>query len=206
VTRALLAVCVGCVLAVTSVRANARRVIHIPTMAELCPGNAEWSKVTECIKRHGKLALLRDEANLKLVGVTEGRRINGLYVYSHDKQWRLRGELRADQPHDVLRFERVKLGKHTGHRLDVGFSTATSFSSDGEIVVPALLRQTLTLLCFDDTLGCTQIMTACDLLLHGKAYHSFRGKLEYANRQIKVVGDRRNAGDECQQAELVISD
>ena len=100
----------------------------------------------------------------------------------------------------------MTLGKHSGFRLDAGVATTTSMSLDGETTMPAVLRQRLTLLCFDEGFGCTQMMTACDLLLHGKAYYSFRGKVVYANHAIKVVGDRRNAGAYCQQAELVLSD
>jgi hypothetical protein len=187
-------------------RAEARRVVHMPTLAELCPGNAEWTKVTECMKRNAVVfKLVRDEAEIKLVHVTGQSRFAGLYVFMHRKQWQLRGELHMYLEHDLLRFEPVKLGKHTGYRLDAGIAMATSHSLDGETSVPAVLRQQLTLVCFDDS-GCVQVMTSCDLQLHGKAFYSFRGKLEYSAHQLKVVGDRRNAGTYCQQPELVLSD
>jgi hypothetical protein len=186
--------------------ADARRVVHIPTLADLCPGNAEWSKVAECIKRHGAFKLARDEARVKLVYVTDVGRFGGLYVYMFNKQWQLRGDLRMWQETDLLGFEHIAFGKHRGYRVDTGVSMPTSYSFDGETSVPAVLRQSLTLVCFDDAFGCTQVMTACDLMFHGKAYFSFRGKLVYEARQLKIVGDRGNAGMYCVQPELVVSD
>jgi hypothetical protein len=185
--------------------ADARRVVHMPTIAELCPGNAEWQKVAECLKRQSPFKLVRDEARVKVVDIPGTSRFAGIYVYGHGKQWQLRGELRVYEEHELLRFERVTLGNHAGYRLDAGIAVATSYSLDGETSIPAVLRQTQTLVCFEDA-GCSQVMTSCDLLVHGKALYSFRGKLAYMKKQLQVVGDRKNAGGYCQQPELVLDD
>jgi hypothetical protein len=208
--RSSIVVLAGAVIALAFVlaggRADARRVVRMPTLRDLCPGNAEWAKVAECLKRQVVFKLAHDDARVKLVHVPGASRFGGLYVYSFAKQWQLRGELRLYEEHDVLAFQRVTLGKYGAYRLDAGVSAATTFSFDGETSVPAVLRQQITLLCFDTTLGCTQVMTACDLMLSGKAYYSFRGKVVFAAHELKVVGDRRNAGNYCVQPELVLTD
>lgn len=206
--RARIALLACIVLACVGARSDARRVVHIPTLGELCPGNAEWSKVLTCIERAGArtFTLVRDEPRVKVVRITERSRLGGLYIYMLGKQWQLRGELRLYQDHEVLAFTHVTFGKHMGVRLDAGMAMPTSFSFDGETTMPATLRQEHTLVCFEDRQGCVQVMTSCDLLLRGKAYHSFRGELVYANRQLKVIGDRGKAGNYCVQAELVLAD
>jgi hypothetical protein len=196
-------------LLVLAASADARRVIHIPTLAELCPGNDSWDRVAQCIRRQSSFQLERDAAAIKVVNIAPGmagrHSLSGIYVYRFDKKWTLHGVLRVYQPRELLRFERITFGAHTGYRLDVGITTNMPFSFDDETMIPGVLRQQLTLLCFDEG-GCQQIVTACDLLVHGKAYASFRGTLRYVERQLRVVGDRRHAGAMCAQPELVLTD
>jgi hypothetical protein len=186
-----------------------RRVIHIPTIGELCPAAAEWTKVVGCIKRQsgvGPIKLLRDDANLKLLHLAEGR-FAGLYVYVHRKQWTLLGEMRLYQQFDVLGFAPVKFGEHTGHRLDVGFATQSAVVLDGESTVPAMFRSVLTMLCFDDSHACSlQVMTSCDVIVHGRTFFTFRGQLVYEERQLRLAGDRRNAGQYCTVSEVLLTD
>ena len=103
------------ILLLLVVRADARRVIHIPTLAELCPGNDDWSKVAQCINREAPFKLERDEPTVKVVNLQQAGRLSGLYVYMFAKKWTLRGELPIYQERDVLRFERIALGPHTGY-------------------------------------------------------------------------------------------
>jgi hypothetical protein len=197
------------ILLVLVARADARRVIHIPTLAELCPGNDSWDRVAQRIRRQSPFTLERDGAAIKVVNIDAGmlgrHSLSGIYVYRFDKKWTLHGELRVYQPRDLLRVERVTFGARTGYRLDVGVTTDMPFSFDDETTIRGVLRQQLTLLCFDEG-GCQQIVTACDVLVHGKAYSSFRGTLRYIDRQLRVVGDRRNAGAMCAQPEFVLVD
>lgn len=193
-------------LLVLAASADARRVIHMPTLGELCPGNDSWDSIAQCIRRQAPFTLVHDGAGAKIVSISEMGRFSGVYVYTHAKKWALRGELRLYHERDVLGFTRVELGQHTGYRVDIGVATAMPMSFDGEMSVPTVLRQQHTLLCLDDRADCLQIVTACDLLVHGKAYSSFRGSLQYTDRQLKVVGDRRNAGMMCVQSEVVLND
>jgi len=194
-------------LLVTTSSASPRRVVHIPQLNELCPGGEDWDKVAECIKRQAPFTLLRDSATVKLVNIEERSRIGGIYLYTHSERWALRGEVRLYQERDLLSFERATYGKHSGYRIEVGLSTSSFVSLDGgETVVPAVFRYKQTSLCLDESYGCLQMNTACDVLVHGKAYNSFRGKLVYEDKQLKVVGDRANAGQYCVQGELVIQD
>ncbi|HEY5925468.1 MAG TPA: hypothetical protein VIV11_27475 [Kofleriaceae bacterium] len=185
--------------------ASSRRVVHIPTIGELCPGSAEWDKVATCIRRQSPFKLARDEVGVKLVQIAEGSRFAGLYIYTLDKQWKLQGEMRLYQAHDLLQFERVTMGKRTGFRLDVGTAMPSAISVDGETSMPAVFRYKLTSLCFVNSY-CMQMNTACDVLVRGKAMYSFRGEVVHEGGKIKVVGDRSNTGAYCQQPELVGSD
>ncbi len=194
------------VLLVLAASADARRVVHIPTLAELCPGNDEWNKVAQCIRRQSPFELERDEPAVKVVSIDRAGRMSGLYIYTFANKWTLRGQLPLYQDRDLLRFERVTFGKHTGYRLDVGLTADMPVSFDQETTIPAVLRQQVTLLCFEDRAVCVQATTACDLLVHGKAYYSFRGTLKYTEHKLQVVGDRRNTGSMCVQDELVLVD
>src|SRR5690348_1249056 len=106
-------------LVLLAASADARRVVHIPTLSELCPGNGEWDKVAQCIRRQSPFKVLRETDDLKLVRIEQGGRLNGIYLYRHTKQWSLRGSLRLDDEADMIGFERITLGARTGYRLDV---------------------------------------------------------------------------------------
>lgn len=186
--------------------AEARRVVHIPTLGELCPGHAEWEKVEQCIRRQGTMTLERDQRDAKLVRLGPQSRLAGIALYTNAKQWRMRGEVRLSQDHEVLGFQRATYGKRSAYRIDIGMSVATRIPLDDETLVPGVLRHRLTLLCFDDSTGCAQVITACDALVHGKAVHSFRGQLVYENRKLEVRGDRRNVGGSCTAEDLVFEE
>lgn len=62
----------ACALVMLGGRADAKRVVHIPTLAELCPANAEWSSVAQCIRRHVQFTFVRDEEQLKVIDVDSG--------------------------------------------------------------------------------------------------------------------------------------
>ena len=186
--------------------ASSRRVVHIPTIAELCPANADWDKLAACVKRQAPFTLIRNDANLKLLHIAGDRRnFGGYYVFTHDKQWQLYGTAPLYQAADLLQFERVTLGSRTGYRIDVGTTSASAISLDGETSIPAVIRYRLTSLCFGGGY-CTNVITGCDVLVHGRAYFTFRGKLVHENKQIKIAGDRSRAGQYCAQGELVMND
>ena len=197
------ALAVAMVLLVTSA-AEAKRVVRLPTLRELCPGGDDWSQITSCFTRHGKHTILRDDATAKIVSFATGSRIAGIYFYVEQaKRWQLRGELRMYNEHELVGFSRVSFGKHAAYRMDVGMSVQTSLSLDGETSRFATLRLKRTVLCFDKHGACFTMTTACDVLVRGRAYHSFRGTLVTENGMLKVKGDRRAAGPSCQQHEDV---
>ena len=194
------AVAVAVVLLVASA-AHAKRVVHIPTLRELCPGGEDWRKTTACFARHGKHEVLRDDATAKLIRFAPGTRIAGIYLYLvKDKRWYVHGDLRIFQEHELVGFQRVTLGKYGAYRIDAGIAQASAISLDGETSQMATYRIKRTLICVDKR-GCYQMMTACDVLVRGKAYYSFRGTLAVEDGMLKLVGDRRNAGTHCRQAE-----
>jgi hypothetical protein len=184
-------------------RADARRVVHIPTLAELCPANAEWASVAQCIRRHAKFTVIREEAQLEIIDINSdaGGYFGGVYVYRHDKQWTLRGEVRLYEQHEILAVQQATFGTSGAQRVDIGLVSPMPFAPDGEnIVAQGVLRQRITAVCFDGAGGCSQLVTSCDMLLHGKAYNSFRGTLTYQNRTLGVTGDHTNEGQFCRQA------
>jgi hypothetical protein len=196
------------VLALATTGADAR-VVHIPTIGELCPGNDDWAKVAQCIGRQGSFKIVRDEPNAKLVHITAQSRLAGLALYTRatrDKRWRFTGDMRMDHDHELLDVRRMSYGPRTGYRIDVGISYPMTFSVDTESFVQGVSRHRIAMLCIDGNIGCVQVMTSCDALVQGKALYTFRGKLVYEGRQLEVVGDRRNAGPYCAQDQLVWAD
>jgi len=195
-------------LLVSAGTASPRRVVHMPTLPEVCPANAEWDKLDACIRRHGTMKVLRDEPTLKIIDLDDRMsRFGGIYVYTFNNKWGMRGEMRLWQEHDVLGIEHVTYGKHKGVRFDVGLSTPLPFSTDdGETSLQGVLRQQQTLVCFDERWGCVQVTTSCEMLVRGKAYYAFRGTLKYADKQLQVVGDRSRTGNYCIQPEVVLQD
>jgi hypothetical protein len=199
---------VAALVMVSAAPASSRRVVHIPTLGELCPGGAVWDKIAGCITRQverGAVKLLRDDDAVKLVHIREGGRLAGLYLYRHAKHWKLIGELRRYEPLELLGFARVTFDKYTGHRIDVGFSSMSAITIH-DSHLPALFRSRMTMLCFDDDDDCVHLMTSCDVLVHGKALHSFRGTLVYEERQLRLVGDRTHAGQYCGAIDVVRDD
>ena len=63
---------------------------------------------------------------------------------------------------------------------------------------PAIVDRKLAILCAGTGYYCTALTTSCDVLIHGKAYWSYRGKLVIERSMARVEGDRRNAGDICE--------
>ena len=193
-------------LAAMTGTAAGRRVVHIPSIGELCPANADWDKLATCVKRHAPFKLLRDGASLKLLHIDGGRRnFGGYYVFTYDKQWRLHGHVPTYSAGDLLQFERVTFGSRAGYRVDLGTTTMSAITVDDETSIPALYRHRITALCFGGGY-CTQVITECDVMVHGRAYFTFRGKLVHENKQLKVIGDRSRAGAYCEQAELVMNE
>jgi hypothetical protein len=191
---------------VTAGSAASRRVVRMPTLRDLCPAGASWEKVSSCIERQVQFKLVRDEPNVKLIQVAGGARFSGLYLYTHGDNWKLQGEVHLYQDFELLSFGRATFGKHGAYRIEIGMTSATAISLDGETNVNANFRYQLTNLCLDESVGCLQLTTSCDVLVHGRAYNTFRGKLVYEDKQLKVVGDRTAAGQYCAQGELVMQD
>ena len=187
--------------------AYAKRVVRMPTLRELCPGTEDWGKTAACLARQGTHKLLRDEPTAKLVDfeLAGGSRLTGVYLYVlKGKRWMVQGELRMYEPHELVDFSRVTYGKHAAYRIDLGVTQPSAFIlDDGESTIPATMRFKRTLVCPLAQSYCVVAMTSCDLMVRGKAYHSFRGALVYQAGALKVVGDRRNTGIYCQQNEVV---
>lgn len=186
--------------------AQARRVVQLPRLADLCPGNENWAKVEACIRRHGQLTIEHADADAKLVRVRAPSLISGLYLYRHRAKWEYLGELGVYADPELLGFSRVRFGPHAGYRVDAGVASSRGLSLDGVTTISAVFRERFTLVCFEGSFGCFAMTTACDMLVGGKAYYTFRGTLVYDHHELRVVGDRTAAGSICTQAEVVFRD
>ena len=198
---------IAIVLAAAALAATAQaRVVRITRLADVCPGNDNWDKVAQCIRRHGTLTIERDQPDLKLVRVAAPSSFAGFYLYAHGAKWTHRGSLRVSEEGELLGLSRVRFGAHAGHRVDVGTVRTSAVTLDGVSSVGAQVRERESLVCFDDDWGCVVVTTACDVLVAGKAYYAFRGALVYEHHELRVVGDRAHIAPHCEQDELVLAD
>jgi hypothetical protein len=196
-------------VAATATNAHAI-VIFEPPIVRACPSQTSWAGVAACLSKHGFGAHVeREVASAKLVRIDEprdSRRADIAYViYVADKQgWRLGGlyELdSSDDPHTVLGFTALTVRGHTGFRFDVGQIDMTSTSFDGVTSVPAEVIARRAVYCSGESYGCVVAITACDLLVRGQAYYTFRGVPAIGDDgELHTPGARDVAGS-CNTAE-----
>jgi uncharacterized protein (DUF736 family) len=183
------------------------RFVMLPTIMRACPGAPSWAKVEACLLRHGTVRVLKSEAKVRLVELTQdakkstGFRVPGMYLYTQvGKQWRLGGTLDGEG-YKLVAFGRVAGIKHQMFRIDVSRARDDTVAI-GARAHDARLRYTVALFCNGHDPGCSSALTSCDVYVDGKSYFTFRGTLKLVDdRTMSVDGDRSNAGDRCLQAE-----
>ena len=172
-----------------------------------CPHAPTWEGVEKCLRKQGTPTVIKTLPSARLVHLEQHQDQTtydgGVYLYiQRGNQWTLGGmyENRGSD-YEVLGLEPVTAGKHVGYRIDIGQQLRTSVQPDGVTNVPALISVRGVLLCGGDTWSCTEVTTACDVLVRGAALWSFRGKLTVGNNEVRVAGDRSHLGPWCNAVE-----
>ncbi len=199
----------ACVVAVASTAAVARAKIVIlePAIVRPCPKAPSWDGVEKCLKKLGKPIVVRTLPGAKLVRLEQPRGDGdtfdaGLSLYvPRGKQWQLAGLYDTRGEYELLDASALTVAKHTGFRIDIGETLRTFVSPDGVQNVPAVVTMHRVMLCGTDSWRCTEVVTACDVLVRGGALWSFHGTLSIADNQVKIAGDRRNTGAFCEVPE-----
>ncbi len=194
-----------CLLAVVSTAAvaRARIVIMEPAIVRQCARAPSWDAVEKCLSKLGKPTVVRTLPGAKIVRLDQTRGDvepfdTGLSLYvPRGKEWHLAGLYEARGDYELLAAAPLTVAKHTGFRLDIGELLRTGVSPDGVQTVPAVFAMHRVMLCGGDSWRCSEVISACDVLVRGAALWSFHGTLSIADNQIHVTGDRRNGGSFC---------
>lgn len=188
--------------------ALAKRVVMDPPLVRACPGGKAWPAIAACVAKQGTVRVVRQTPTARLVRIEQVRdgkpyeTTLALYVIRKG-EWKLGGMWRSYATEfDVLGFEQVTVGKHTGHRIDLGQTQTFIAVVDDISPVPALLRMKHSLFCGGDYYGCTDVTTLCEVLVRGQARFVFRGSLSIKDDNMVVVsGDRTKVGPSCATSE-----
>ena len=164
-----------------------------------CPATTRWSKFERCQLKHIKvLERLHDAPTVKLVAYTypgypAGHKRIELYLL-HDKTWVNSGFYAESNPtSELLRFAPVN---GDTFRVDMGYANQTWVTLDEVSSRPAMLRRQYSYFCSVQH-GCRTVMTACDVLVHGKAVSTFRAVPKLKGAAVELYGDGRGTNRYC---------
>jgi hypothetical protein len=196
---------VACLLLVSATARAERIVIMEPPVVHTCRQAPSWPRLVACLAKVGKPQVVRAIDHVRLVRLA-GSPASGdsLYLYvERGGQWQLGGMFDGGDHTELLAFDPLTVGRHVGYRLDIGATSHVSVSLDGVSSVPAVLMTRRAVLCSGDNRSCTDVTTACDVIVYGRTFWSFRGALTIEGNELRLVGERRMAGPLCTQAERV---
>jgi hypothetical protein len=194
----------ACMLVVTATASA--RVIRVPAIARACDGNRSWSDVLKCTGTYGDAKLAKALPHARVVHIP-GRRDDkpsapGVYLFVEEHgAWHLGGLYEGEA--EVLGLARVTLGSHAAYRVDLGDSLHMQMSVDDVTSTPAVYVRREQLYCSGLGYSCSTVMTACDVLVGGKAIATFRGTVTSKDTTLHIAGDRTRAGRDCDQPEEV---
>lgn len=187
--------------------ARAKMVIMDPPMVRMCPHSPTWSGVVGCLSKTWQVTPLRELPGAHLVHIEQTRGeaaidLGVLLYIERGKEWRLAGVYQhRGADYEVLGLSAQTVGKHAGFRIDLGQLFRTTAMPDGVTRIPAVMALRSSLYCGGDNWRCTEITTACDVLVNGGALWSFHGQVSIADNQIHIAGDRRQVGPFCSVSE-----
>lgn len=196
------------VFRITSARAD-MLVIEEPGLYYACPKGKTWETVAKCLRTQGRADIVKTVAGGKLVRLDQnegGKWIDaGVYLYVEDKAgWHIAGMFAGGgTDYELLEFEHLVVGKHTGFRIDIGQASPMFVQLDGLTSSHALRRASMTMFCGGVNNYCLVVTKSCEVLVHGNAYWTFRGAMTINGNEVTVKGDRSYAGPFCTQAERV---
>jgi hypothetical protein len=197
-------------------------VIDVPPPVGGCTEAASWDAIGACLKKASYTSTqLRAGATWKLLEVEAqrdptstirrrrhvGERLLTLYVHQPARRtWVLGGHVSVSGvDYELLAAEQTKIRKHDVWRIDLGQAMTTPAPMLDGHPVPSLLRHNRTIYCNGTSPYCSEVFTACEVLVRGRAWFAFRGtaKLVDGDTAIHIAGDRRRAGDVCRMPERV---
>lgn len=165
-----------------------------------CEQGKSWPKLRTCLERdHVRVTVLYEVTGAKLVAlVTDGATSTPLRLYVQSGElWKQASFFGVNnEASDLLAFKRIGDGQF---RIDQGMliQTSTVVGAPGTSQRVWLRRQ-LTTVCTGT--ACRALYTACEAMVDGKAYWSFRGTLHAQGTAVFVVGDKSHAGGLCSPA------
>jgi hypothetical protein len=171
-----------------------------------CPRTASWQKYARCELKGEKLQLLDDRRTVKLVAYTPaGQPRETRYVqliFLTNGAWMNSGFFtQTNTNSDLVSFKQVG----DRYRLDLGYSNATWVTTDEISTRPAVVKGVYTYFC-SPTNGCASALTACDVLVHGKAIATFRATAAWNGNTLELRGDGRATNRYCQRPPNLIED
>jgi hypothetical protein len=203
-----LALCLLLLLLAVAAHAEAFVIVE-PPVVRTCRTHKTWEQMSTCLEQHGTLKTLRSGKGLRLVHIVKIENTDrvdmGVYlVLERAGAWHIGGMYSGGSTSfELLAFEPLTIGKHTGHRMELGVTmTSTISPDDGATTIPALWRLRRTLYCAGTSYGCPDATLSCEVLVRGKAVFTFRGRAELDHNSIWIRGDRSKAGP-CAPADRV---
>ncbi len=182
--------------------ASAKLVIMDPPMARQCPKAKSWPLVMACLKKHGKVELLRDLKTGRVVKLTQTPDDVTILIYvPRKREWRLGGLHRMYGRSTILDMKTIKVGKRGGFRLDIGHEQPTTVMVGNISPAMALIRNRIAVFCSGDSYSCTETKTSCEVTVEGRTWFLFHGDVEIGDNVVHVKGDRSRAGPNCATGE-----
>lgn len=178
-------------------------------MYHACPGGKTWEDIDKCLRKHGKLHVVRTLADARLVRLDQLENQEwvdaGLYLYAESKgAWKIAGAFFGrGTDYELLDLKPLVVGTHRGFRVDLGQASSLWVQLDGITPMRAVRRAMLTMYCSRERRACTTATRTCEVLVGGRAYWTFHGTERIRGHEIAIEGDRRHAGSWCAQAERV---
>ena len=177
--------------------AHGEFVISEPVVASSCPAGKTWPDVVQCLGTFGKVRILESSPTVRLVRVitNDPNPVDrGIYLYLLDGplMWKLGGMFEGEV--EVVELAPITIAKLSGYRMTLARSFVTTVQVD-EGVIAATEQQQFYLYCSGIGYRCVEAMTACDVLVRGKAIQTFRGavKIDEDGSQFTIEGDRSKA-------------
>lgn len=194
-------------LVLVAAQADAHRAMpRLPAAARSCRTAPTWDAVQSCLGKLGDVTIERVLPRARLVRVTRAGEAPfdfglSLYIESEGK-WHLGGTYEPrGKDYGLFEAAPITVGKHAGYRIDVGEITHTPMFVDGVTQVQSTFAFRRALLCAGDSWNCNEVITACDVYVHGAARWTFHGTLSIADNQIHVTGDRGASEPFCDTPE-----
>lgn len=177
------------------------RVIRLPMVVEECGADLTSEQVLTCTRKFGDAKVERTLPHAQLIRIAKhdtSPNAPGYYLFLEDRgKWQIGGMRDGDG--ELFGFDSVKLGPHTAYHFELGASERTEVSLDDITSTPAVLVRREQIYCGGTGYRCSVVMTACDVLVGGKAIATFRGTVSWKNDMLHVAGDRTQARGECGQ-------